>query len=67
MKNGWIIVIIAVFLLAISILLGIYVYKMNNTHNSNMLGNQLLAQNIGAENELLENLLSASSFEEKTA
>ncbi len=65
MRKEWIIAFIAIFLLIVSILLGIYVYKMNNTHNSNMLANQLLAQDIEAENELLENLLSASSSEEK--
>ncbi len=60
----WILGFIAFILLIISIILGIYVYKMNKTKDSNMLDNIQLAQ-IYNKNNLLNEVVSTSSSEEK--
>ncbi len=64
MRKEWIIGIIAVILLIISIFLGIYVYNMKHTKDSNMLDNIQLAK-IYNQNSLQNELVSTSSSEER--
>ena len=64
MKKEWILGIIAFILLIISIVLGIYVYNLNKTKDSNMLHSVQLAQ-IYNQNNSSNEAVSTSSTEER--
>ena len=64
MKKEWILGIIAFILLIISIVLGIYVYNLNKTKDSNMLDSVQLAK-IYNQNSLSNEIVSTSSTEER--
>ncbi len=64
MKKGFIIGSIAIILLAISVILGIYVYNMQHTKDSNIQDGAKLAQ-IYNQNKLSDELISTSSLEER--
>ena len=64
MKKEWILGVIAFILLIISIVLGIYVYNLNKTKDSNMLDSVQLAK-IYNQNSLSNEIVSTSSTEER--
>ena len=64
MKKEWILGIIAFILLIISIVLGIYVYNLSKTKDSNMLHSVQLAQ-IYNQNNSSNEAVSTSSTEER--
>ena len=62
MKKEWLIAILVILLLLIGIIAGIYVYKINNLQNYNMLQDKKLAE---ANNNNTANLTQITSFSEE--
>ncbi len=68
MRKAWIIGIIAVILLILGIVAGIWSYQQNNAQDSNIISNtQLAKEEKQQNNEAKENLLSTSAIEEKVS
>lgn len=67
MRKGWIIAIIALLLLMIGIVVGISVFRMNQTHNNNMLEDKQLAEEQENKEEEINNVIVTSVIEEKTS
>ena len=66
MRKGWMIAIIALLLLIVGIIVGIYVFKINQTQDSNMLDDKQLAKQQKEETQI-NNVIATSVTEEKTS
>ena len=59
MRKGWMIAIIALLLLIVGIIVGIYVFKINQTQDSNMLDDKQLAKQQKEETQI-NNVIATS-------
>ena len=66
MRKDWMIAIIALLLLIVGIIVGIYVFKINQTQDSNMLDDKQLAKQQKEETQI-NNVIATSVTEEKTS
>lgn len=67
MRKGWIVAIIALLLLIIGIVFGIYMFKINQTQDSNMLEDKQLAEKQENKEAEINNVIATSVTEEKTS